>query len=340
MKLGAVLIAAAAVLGLAPAPPRVDLVRLLADEPAATLGAYRLFIDAGARTPNVGLTRYALNTPLFSDYAAKHRLVFMPPGGTARYTLTGVLDFPVGTVLVKTFAYPAAASERFVETRLLIRKADGWVPNTYVWNAAQTEARLVRSGLRVPVSYRGRAIDYAVPNVNQCKQCHLQGDTVTPIGPKARNLNGTLDGDRGGENQLARWTRIGLLTGAPPLAQVAATPHWDDAAAPLAGRARAYLDGNCAHCHSRAGFASNSGLYLDLEETDPAVLGVGKRPVAAGRGSGGFAFAIAPGHPEASILVHRMASDEPGVMMPQFGRTVTHAEGVALIKAWIAAMPS
>ena len=338
MRLAVALIAWAMLGGIAPATPPVDLALVLAHEPAPTLAAYGLFTDAGARTPNRGLTPYVLNTPLFSDYADKHRLAYQPPGSTTRYTATGILDFPVGTVLVKTFAYPGtsgAARERYVETRLLIRKADGWVPNTYVWNAAQTEARLVRAGARVAVTYRGRAIDYAVPNVNQCKICHLQGDAVTPIGPKARNLNGDL----GGENQLAHWTRLGLLTGAPPPAQVPVTPHWDDTAAPLAGRARAYLDGNCAHCHSRAGFASNSGLYLDLEETDPAVLGVGKRPVAAGRGSGGFAFAIARGHPEASILVHRMKSDEPGVMMPQFGRTVTHAEGVALIEAWIAAMP-
>ncbi len=336
MKFRIDLLALLAPLGFTPAPLPVDLALVLAPQPAPTLAAYRLFSDAGARTPNAGLTPYALNTPLFSDYADKHRLLFLPPGRAATYTPTGVLDLPVGTVLVKTFAYPAAARERFIETRLLIRKADGWVPNTYVWNAAQTEARLVRSGARVAVSYRGRAIDYAVPNVNQCKQCHLQGDAVTPIGPKARNLNGDLDG----ENQLARLIRVGLLTGAPPLAQVAATPRWDDPRTPVSSRARAYLDSNCAHCHSRAGFASNSGLYLDLEETDPAILGIGKRPVAAGRGSGGLAFAIAPAHPEASILVHRMASDEPGVMMPQFGRTVTHAEGVALIEAWIAAMPA
>ncbi len=335
MRLSTVLAAWAALAGFAPSPPPVDLALVLAPDPAPTLAAYRLFTDASARTPNAGLTPYALNTPLFSDYAEKHRLVFMPPGTAAKYTSVGVLDFPVGTVLIKTFAYPAAARERFVETRLLIRKADGWVPNTYVWNGAQTEARLVRVGARVAVSYQGRAIDYTVPNVNQCKQCHLAGDAVTPIGPKARNLNGSL----GGENQLAHWSQGGLLSAAPPSPLVHATPRWDDATAPLQARARAYLDGNCAHCHSRAGFASNSGLYLDLEETDPAVLGVGKRPVAAGRGSGGLAFAIAPGHPEASILVHRMKSDEPGVMMPQFGRTVTHAEGVTLIEAWIAAMP-
>ena len=327
-----------ALAGLAPAAAPVDEAVLQAEAPAPTLATTHLFADAGARTPNAGLTPYALNTPLFSDYATKHRFVFMPKGTHAEYRATGVVEFPVGTVLVKTFAYPASGGgERFIETRLLVRQAGGWVPNTYVWNAAQTDAVLKRAGARVAVDYQGRAIDYAVPNVNQCKQCHLSGANVTPIGPKARNLNGDLDYASGHENQIAHWTRTGMLTGVP--AKVPATPRWDDPHASLDGRARAYLDANCSHCHSRAGLASNSGLYLDFEETNPSAWGVGKRPIAAGRGAGGLQFSIAPGKPAESIIVHRMASTEPGVMMPQFGRTVSHAEGVALIEAWIAAMP-
>ncbi len=84
--------------------------------------------------------------------------------------------------------------------------------------------------------------------------------------------------------------------------------------------------------------ASNSGLFLQLEETRPAALGIGKRPVAAGRGSGGLEVSIAPGDPDASILVHRMASAEPGVMMPELGRALVHDEGVALVRQYIAAM--
>jgi hypothetical protein len=60
--------------------------------------------------------------------------------------------------------------------------------------------------------------------------------------------------------------------------------------------------------------------------------------VAAGRGSGGREFSIQPGNPDASILVHRMESSEPGIMMPQFGRSMAHKEGVALIRSWISAM--
>jgi len=46
-----------------------------------------------------------------------------------------------------------------------------------------------------------------------------------------------------------------------------------------------------------------------------------------------------PGKPQDSILPFRMQSNEPGVMMPEQGRTTTHQEGVALIKQWILEMP-
>ena len=339
------ILAAAFSLGAAPAPPPVDLAALLAETPAPTLSAYRLFTDAGARTPNAGLTPYALSTPLFSDYAEKFRFAYLPPGTSAAYRQAGALDFPVGTTLVKTFAYPAdfrrpSENVRYLETRLLIRQAQGWTALAYVWNEAQDEARLKRAGTRLDISFvdahgQPRRIDYAVPNANQCKECHSLSGELAPIGPKARNLNGDFAYSAGTENQLAHWARTGLLSGAPPPSQAPRTAAWDDPAAPLADRARAYLDANCAHCHNAAGMASNSGLNLDLEEDRPAALGIGKRPVAAGRGSGGLEVSIAPGDPDHSILLHRMKSTEPGVMMPELGRTVVHEEGVALIADYI-----
>ena len=69
-----------------------------------------------------------------------------------------------------------------------------------------------------------------------------------------------------------------------------------------------------------------------------SALGVGKRPVAAGRGSGGLEVSIAPGHPEQSILVHRMESTEPGVMMPELGRSLRHEEGLKLIRDYVASL--
>jgi uncharacterized repeat protein (TIGR03806 family) len=325
-----------------PSADGVALKALLAEKPAPKLSDYHLF-EAGRPVPE--LTPYSLNTPLFSDYAEKFRYLYLPPGAKAKYRADGVLDFPVGTTLVKTFAYPAdfrrpGENVRWIETRLLIRKRAGWTAQAYLWNAERTEAVLKRAGARVDVSFvdahgQVRQVDYAVPNQNQCKECHQLGRTLVPIGPKARNLNGDFAYAEGRENQLAHWSRLGLLAGAPDPKAAPRTARWDDRAEPLEARARAYLDGNCAHCHNAKASASNSGLVLTLEETRPTALGVGKGPVAAGRGSGNLSVGIQPGDPEASILTYRMASTEPGVMMPELGRSLTHEEGLALIRAWI-----
>ena len=67
-------------------------------------------------------------------------------------------------------------------------------------------------------------------------------------------------------------------------------------------------------------------------------MGIGKRPVAAGRGSGGFDFVIEPGHPERSILLYRLKSTDPGIAMPEVGRATVHKEGAELLEQWISEM--
>src|SRR3546814_9677172 len=98
-------------------------------------------------------------------------------------------------------------------------------------------------------------------------------------------------------------------------------PRWDDpATGTLEQRARAYLDVNCAHCHNPQGSASNSGLFLRWTDPEGVSLGIGRRPTAAGRGSGGMEFAIKPGDPDHSFLIYRLESIEAGIAMPDLGR--------------------
>jgi hypothetical protein len=94
---------------------------------------------------------------------------------------------------------------------------------------------------------------------------------------------------------------------------------WNDpSSGSVNDRARLWLDINCAHCHQHNGPASTSGLFLGSAETDLLKIGVRKTPVAAGRGSGDLQFGILPGQPDKSILVYRMESKDPGVMMPDW----------------------
>ena len=307
-----------ALLGAAPAPPPVAAELIASDALPPKLSDFGFFVNG---RPNQRVVGYSLNTPLFSDYADKDRYLYVPPGKVARYHGAGLVDLPVGSALIKTFRYGATK----VETRVLLHRASGWVALPYVWQG--DDAVLKRAGTRVPVTVGGRTIDYAVPNVNQCKECHALSGAMTPIGPKARNLAPAVE---------TRWRAAGLIEGAGGAARM---PVWDDARVPVAARARAYLDVNCGHCHNPNGAASNSGLFLTFETTDRTATGIDKPPVAAGRGSGGRLVAIAPGHPEASMMIYRMASTEPGVAMPELGRATVHAEGVKLVSDWIRAMP-
>lgn len=299
--------------------------------------------------PEDGVIPYDLNTPLFSDYAHKARFVRLPEGTSAQYEPTEAFDFPVGTVLIKNFYYPndfrdESKGRRILETRLLMHQEDGWVALPYIWNDEQTDATLEITGGHLDIEwthYDGsdRKLHYAVPNVNQCKGCHVHGNTITPIGPKARNLNGDYDYPDGGkENQLQKWASMGILKGLPEMSEVPANAHWDDNAASLNDRARAYLDINCGHCHNPAGPANTSGLLLDANNADMAKLGFYKSPIAAGRGAGNLDYDIVPGAPDNSILLYRMTSLDPGVMMPELGRKTAHKEGLQLIRDWIASL--
>lgn len=313
---------------------QVDDAAITGDGYPAHLSDYRFFADLKARAPAPRVIGYYLETALFSDYAEKQRFIYVPAGAKARYDDAAAFDFPVGSALIKTFGYRHAGAFRPIETRLLLRRASGWVAIPYVWNADGSDADLKRAGMRIPVTFidpagQARSISYAVPNQNQCKDCHALAGQIRPIGVKARYLNH--------DGQLRALVAGGLLDRAP--ADAPRVARWNDTKAPLDARARAYLEINCAHCHNPKGAASNSGLFLELSRDDPNAIGILKRPVAAGRGSGGREFAIQPGDADQSFLIYRLESTDPGIAMPELGRSSVHAEGAALLRQWIDAMP-
>ncbi|MCB9661692.1 MAG: hypothetical protein H6726_28860 [Sandaracinaceae bacterium] len=315
---------------------------------------------------NTRVVPYDLNTPLFSDYALKNRAIYVPEGSSATYTDDGVFDFPVGTVLIKSFSMAAdfrtpELNRTLVETRLLIRFEDGWRAFPYIWDEAQEEAYYSPAGevREVPfIDAEGepQVANYLIPQRNQCLSCHqrrVDGETLTlPIGPKARNLNRDYDygTDGGVQNQLTRLADEGLLSGLPSLSEVDAAYAFAGieangvgalSGAELDDAARSYLDVNCAHCHNPNGVQGvTSQLFLNYENTDDFRLGVCKRPGSAGSGTGGFTFDIVPGNPDESILIFRVETEEVGAMMPLLGRSLQHRHGAALLRAWVEQMPA
>ena len=300
--------------------------------------------------PSADVIPYDLNTPLFSDYAHKLRFFKLPKGTTATYREREVLDFPVGTYIIKNFYYyhdetNKSAGRQLMETRLLLHEADGWktLPS-YIWNDEQTEAVLTVEGGTRNVSWVNEAgesqqLAYSIPSQTLCKSCHVKNNILTPIGPKARQLNRKYAFETGNENQLSHYANLGLLSGMPELATIRKSPVWNNpASGSLHGRALAYLDMNCAHCHSKGGPGNTSALHLTEFETNEFNLGIDKHPIAAGKGTGGRPYDIVKGEPENSILLYRMESTNPGEMMPEVARKMVHVEGVALIKEWIEKM--
>ena len=312
--------------------------------PKKLLSDYNFFKKIETQIPNENVIPYHLASPLFSDYTYKFRFVSMPNGEFAQYNYNEVFNFPVGTKIIKTFAYPVDDRDlslgfQLLETRLLIKDKNGWYPLSYIWKENQDDAELKYIGKTINAKWIDKngveqVNRYRVPNINQCGSCHNLNKVIMPIGPKGRNLDVDFFYQHGMENQIDYWDKINILENIPS-DRKNPTAIWNLESETIENRARAYLDINCAHCHREGGSAGNSGFYLSHEETNNTSLGIMKKPVAAGRGSGGLKYVIKPGISEESILLYRMASTDPGVMMPELSRNMEHKEAIPLIKEWI-----
>lgn len=233
------------------------------------LSHYGLFADpAEPRSGAHGNSMpFDLTTALFSDYAIKYRIVFLPPGEPARWRDSSGgpnthVDFPVGTVIAKTFAFRnevnGEITENIVETRLLIKRDSDngiiWQGLPYVWEttaAGNTRAVLAVAGTTAAVSwdyldpdpnvvdengermrYSGSTDNYQVPQAAQCVTCHarefLEAGTA-PIGPKVRGLNRDYDyGAAGVRNQLEFWCDSGFMVDCPAdLSGIERLPEWN-----------------------------------------------------------------------------------------------------------------
>ncbi|MET4692237.1 SO2930 family diheme c-type cytochrome [Endozoicomonas lisbonensis] len=350
------------------------LLKTTGDDYPEKLSEWRIH-DIGRKTLKLNhkVVPYDLNTPLFTDYASKLRTVWVPEGTQATFE-KGDIEYPVGTIITKTFYYPVdsqknrlevKASEgsaelydeskglplarvHLIETRVLVRQEQGWVALPYVWNDDQTEAVLEWAGdsKMLTLVYKDGSREefpYIVPDANQCGGCHAPEaykKDIQPLGPKVRHLNRDFDYADGTRNQLDYWAETGVLALDVKPESLPKNALWPVARKDetLEHQARSYLDANCSHCHNTKGAGNTSGLFLTLDTPYDTSLGICKRPIAAGRGSGNHHVAIKPGSGDESILLYRMNSKDPAEMMPELGRSLIHQEGVELVREWIDGM--
>lgn len=322
--------------------------------PYDNLDQWHLFADARAQKPAEGVIPYNVIAPLFSDYTSKHRFLWVPTGKQIGWQDTDRWDLPVGSIFIKTFAYPidmrdAAKGERLLETRLLVREDAGWVGHTYEWDAAQKTATRKVAGDTIDAQWidgsgATQTNAYSVPNTNICQECHGTNGKTGPLASRARQWNRDLDYGKGPENQIDHLAALGLFDKAPPPAAMRQTLTDPFGDGDVGERGRAYLDANCSQCHGVVGLAKGTAFWLDYDHTDPVKgnptdFGICKVPASAGGATCGLGFDVVPGHSDQSIMPCRVAATEHKISMPPVGHNLVHAEGVALLKAWIDAMP-
>jgi mono/diheme cytochrome c family protein len=231
-------------------------------------------------------------------------------------------------VLVKSFR----AGDRLIETRLFMRHSDGtWGGYTYEWDAAQTDATLLRSGARRDL---GGGQTWIFPSEADCLACHTEA-AGRALGPETAQLNRTITYPQTGReaNELVTLDHIGLFDA--PLPELSTLPVLADptnATLSLEARARSYLHTNCSQCHRPSGPTPSN---MDLRYTT-ALAATNTCNAQPSSGTLGITNArlIAPGNPAASVLVQRMnRRDQHG--MPPLGSDRSDTDGVALVTQWV-----
>jgi uncharacterized repeat protein (TIGR03806 family) len=320
-----------------------------------------LFQATAGHLVEPALIPYSVNSPLWSDNARKLRFIALPGMSQIEFVEEGAWKFPEGAVLVKTFSLELephrAASERRVETRLLVIQQNEWVGYSYAWNDDQSDAVLVDAKgadqtytIRDPSGVRDQVWHY--PSRTECMVCHSRAAGFV-LGLSTRQMNKVHDYAGRRANQLTTLEHLAALgpkvssdpgTEKPatpwklpkPVERYAALANPEDASASLEDRVRSYLQANCAQCHVAAG-GGNAAMELGImTATDKARI-VGVAPLHDKFGIRD-PLLVAPGAPARSVLLHRMSVRGRG-QMPPLASSLVDEVGVKLLRDWIAHLP-
>lgn len=305
---------------------------------------------ADPRKPAANAVTYEVNSPLWSDSADKTRAFILPPGKKihvrdcsaapadcpAGSADDGRWDFPIGTVMVKSFAFDG----KLVETRLLMHTSStndsptgDWVGYGYQWNAEQTQATLVPSD-RVEVMFDTgtRSVPWHYPSRSDCMDCHTLQSGST-LGTETAQMNRIVDGT----NQLDEFSALGLFE--TPPAPKAPLPTPSDEMVALDLRARSYLHANCAFCHRPDGLYGRFDLRYDVALKDTAACNVDG--IKGTIGDSASTTLLEPGAAADSLIWESMQQADPdNGRMPQIGSYAIDDAAQALVSQWIDQLPA
>lgn len=320
-----------------------DSPRFLSETPA--------FRDLSQLTIAPGILPYDVQNPLWSDGARKRRWVALPSGSAIEFSEDGPWTFPTGSVFIKHFGM--ALDERQpddvwrLETRFLIAsESGGYYGLVYKWNAEQSDAELLLTGdaedlVIVQQDGASRQQTYTYPAASACPRCH-SAEAGYVMGVHTSQLNGAYryedaDADTGevkAANQLATWAQLGLfdrVVGDKPLDEYPRLASPSDASETVERRVRSYWDSNCSMCHNPDAAIPSWDARFTTPLERQGVIGaepyLGSRPDEA--------LLVVPGHPERSLLYLRVASTQPGVVMPPLLRNRVDDANAELLRTWI-----
>jgi hypothetical protein len=270
---------------------------------------------------------------LWSNGTEKERFLVLPEGTEIASEQPEHFQFPVGTLLLKTFSAPRVSSsgellgERPLETRTLRLGPAGWEYGVYLWDEAAAEAEFVdiSQTRRVAVEIDGERFEHVVPAKLDCRKCH-ESHPATVLGFNELQLNAPHS--NGANTQLEQLHDAAIVTHLP------AAPEAISATDSLTAEVLGYLHGNCTHCHNGSGGPSSS---FDLRH-EVALEHLIGRPT---EGEATAGIRVVPGAPEGSALylaVTREAAMADVQPMPPVGVERVDSRGVELFRSWIAGL--
>lgn len=307
----------------------------------ATLANTGAFSNLVTLSPHTGIVSYDLNVPFWSDNATKRRWFSVPNTNlTIGFNPTNNWAFPTGTVWIKHFdlllTNDNPASAKRVETRFLVRNANGVYGATYRWGNSTSNATLVPEGgmdeaftIRDGVNTRMQTWHY--PSRAECLVCHTR-DGGLALGFNTQQLN--RDFNYGGitDNQIRALNHARYFnTNVPTINNLRALAHATNAAWSREYRVRSYLAVNCAQCHQPGGSAR--GLWDARITTSLPAAGIVNGALQDNGGDPNNRVVV-PGSLSRSMLFSRISTF--GTQhMPPLATTVIDSGATNLVANWI-----
>jgi hypothetical protein len=279
-----------------------------------------LYVDFAKKVVHPRNHPYTPAYELWSDGSTKRRWFSLPPGTKLDSSDMDHWVMPIGARTWKEFVRDG----KRLETRLVERTGeDSYRMGSYVWNADESEALWTTAGA---ADVLGTTHD--VPNEGACQRCH-DGEPGRLLGLAAIQL-------AKGPGPLTLGDLSGWLTRPAP-ADVGVPGD------PTASAALGYLHANCAHCHNPNDtftfLAAGMDLHVyvgekELAKTQAYLTTVNQRTERYTAQP----YRILGGDPAQSAVYTRMNLRNKD-QMPTVGTEQVHASGLAVVKAWIDALP-